>query len=72
MRSLTVNGFIVTTGPSSAVLEGFFEEVIPLIQQKKIGVREHHYLGLQQAGQAIRDLHLGGNSGKAVVIVADD
>ena len=72
MRSLTVNGYIVTTGPTSAVLAGFFEEIIPLIQQKKISFKEHRYLGLEQAGQAMRDLHLGGNTGKAVIIVADD
>ena len=72
MRSITVQGFICFTGPSAAALPGFFDEIVPLVLQKKISVREQHYQGLQAAGNAIRDVHIGGNNGKAVVVVADD
>lgn len=72
MRSLTVNGYICFGGPSAAALPQFFDEVVPLVLQKKITVREHRYKGLQNGGQALRDIHTGANTGKAVIIVADD
>ena len=46
------------------------EEVVPLIQQGKIRVREHRYEGLREAGKALADVHIGANTGKAVVVVA--
>ena len=72
MRSLTVQGFIWSTGPSAVVLDTFFDEVVPWILQKKITPFEHRYNGLPHAGKAMEDLHTGMNTGKATVIVADD
>ena len=72
MRSITVQGFICFTGPSAAALPGFFDEVVPWVLEKKISVKEQHYAGLKAAGDAIRDMHTGGNNGKAVIVVADD
>ena len=52
-------------------LKTFMEEVVPLVVEGKISVFEHVY-GLKDAGQAIADLHTGGNTGKAVIIVSED
>ena len=71
-RSLSVQGYICFTGPSARELPHFFDEVVPLVLQKKITVREHFYNGLESAAQALGDMHTGGNTGKAVIVVADD
>ncbi|KAJ3522116.1 hypothetical protein NM688_g8923 [Phlebia brevispora] len=71
-RSITVNGFIVNRGPTGDILPQFHQEVVPLVLQKKISVFEQRYDGIKNAGQAMHDLHTGANTGKAVVIVADD
>ena len=71
-RSLTVHGYICFSGPSAAALPTFFDDIVPLVLQKKISTREHHYHGLQNAAKALREVHTGENSGKSVVIVAED
>lgn len=71
-RSLTVKGLIVYTGPSSSVLSQFYDEIVPLVEQGKISIREHRYNGLQEAGKALADVHSGGNTGKAVIVVAEE
>lgn len=72
MRSLTINGFVFSTGPSAKALPAFFDEIVPLLQQNKIVSFEQRYDGLAAAGNAMQDLHTGMNTGKAAVIVADD
>ena len=47
------------------------EEIVPLVPDGKISAFEHVY-SLKEAGQAIADLHTGGNVGKAVIIVSDN
>ena len=69
-RRLFVEGFLIGHGKSGHVLDHFMEEVVPLIQQGKIRVREHRYEGLREAGKALADVHIGANTGKAVVVVA--
>ncbi|EKM57160.1 uncharacterized protein PHACADRAFT_208298 [Phanerochaete carnosa HHB-10118-sp] len=71
-RSLTVHGFIVNKGESAVAASKFREEVVPLVLQGKITSREHRYHGLPEAGKALADVHTGANSGKAVVVVADE
>ena len=50
----------------------FYEDIVPLVLQGKITSREHRYTGIKQAAQALRDVHTGANTGKALIIVADD
>ena len=54
------------------MLSGFFDEIIPLVKEGKITSREHRYSGLKAAGKALRDVHTGGNTGKAVIIVDEE
>ena len=54
------------------MIEHFYDEVVPLVKEGRITSREHRYLGLKQAGQALADLHLGNNTGKAVIVVAEE
>lgn len=68
-RSITVKGFLVARGEAAHVLKDFFDDTVPLVQQGKITSREHRYDGLRAAAQALRDVHTGANTGKAVVIV---
>ena len=42
------------------------------MQQGKIKVREHRYHGLKEAGKALADVHVGANTGKAVIVVTED
>ena len=67
-----MRGLLVFTGESVAVLPLFYDEVVPLLLQKKISVREHRYNGLQEAGKALADVHTGGNTGKAMIVVAEE
>ena len=71
-RSLTVNGYISFTGRAAAALPTFFDDVLPLIVQGKISTREQHYHGLKEGARALREVHTGENTGKAVIIVAED
>ncbi|GJE93493.1 NADP-dependent oxidoreductase [Phanerochaete sordida] len=71
-RSLTMRGILVYKGESAAVAPRFYDEVVPLVLQGKITSREHRYQGLQQAGKALADVHRGANTGKAVIVVAEE
>ncbi|EKM60518.1 uncharacterized protein PHACADRAFT_110008 [Phanerochaete carnosa HHB-10118-sp] len=71
-RSLTVKGFLLARGEAAHVLSSFYDEVIPLVKQGKITSREHRYSGLKSAGKALRDVHTGDNTGKAVIIVDEE
>ena len=54
------------------MLKDFESEIVPLFIEGKITSREHHYKGLEQAGKALADLHLGNNTGKAVIVVSGE
>lgn len=60
------------SGESAGVISGFFDEVVPLVVQGKITSREHRYQGLKEAGKALADIHRGANTGKAVIVVAEE
>ena len=70
-RCLTVHGFLLSAKPVLEALESFQDEVVPLILANKITTLEHRY-SLENAGEAIADLHKGKNTGKAVIIVSED
>jgi NADPH-dependent curcumin reductase CurA len=71
-RSLTVKGFIVYTGESAVVVTQVYDEIIPLVLKGRIASREHRYTGLKEAGKALADLHTGANTGKAIIVVAEE
>ena len=68
---MEVHGFLLAGQQIVKALGTFLDEIILLILAKKISVFEHRY-SLQEAGQAISDLHTGKNVGKAVIIVSDE
>lgn len=67
-----MKGFLFARGETAHVLSGFFDEVIPLVKEGKITSREHRYNGLKAVGKALRDVHTGDNTGKAVIIVNEE
>ena len=73
LRSMIMYGFVVNVGPVvQKAGEHFFEDATKLVLDDTIKNREHKYNGLKEAGQALADVHLGNNVGKAVVIVAEE
>ena len=50
----------------------FGPEMCKLLEEGKIKVKEHRYYGLKNAGEALRDVHTGGNTGKPVIMVDKD
>ena len=68
---LTVRGILVYSGASASVVPQFHDEVVPLVLQGKITSREHRY-SLRDAGRALADVHTGANTGKTVVVVAEE
>ena len=64
-------GFLISTPAVVDALSTFDDEVIPLIRQGKISIREQRYT-LEESGAAIADLHAGRNVGKPVIIVSED
>ena len=68
---MSVHGFLLAYQPVQEALNGFMEEVVPLILDGKISVFEQPY-SLKDAGQALAVLHTGANIGKPVIIVAED
>ncbi|KAI0701977.1 NADP-dependent leukotriene B4 12-hydroxydehydrogenase [Cytidiella melzeri] len=70
-RSLTVKGFLTYIGPPAAALKTFWQEIPPLIAQGKITSREHRFSGIKEACKALVSVHTGENTGKAMIMVAD-
>lgn len=72
-KGLTMNGFIIGFGDRiKKAKEGFVEVGTKLLLEGKIKNIEQRYVGLKTAGQALADVHLGMNYGKAVIIVSED
>lgn len=71
IRSLTVHGFTLSTGPSGAALPKFYDVATPLVLEGKITSHEHRF-SLKEAGEALASVHYGKNLGKAVIIVSED
>lgn len=49
----------------------FYDVVVPLVLEGKITSREHRF-ELKEAGEALLAVHLGKNTGKAVIAVSED
>lgn len=71
-RSLTVKGFICYTHDAAPAMATFYQDVVPLVAEGKITGQYHRYNGIQEAGHALRDVHTGANTGKALIVVAED
>lgn len=71
VRSLSLNGFIVTTLIPQFGLEPFQKEYVPLVAGGKIKYLEHKTQGLEKIGEALVGVLKGDNLGKAVVVVAE-
>lgn len=66
-----MRGFLLSHAAVLRALATFEAEVVPLVLDGTITVREHRY-SLREAGEAVAGLHEGRNVGKAVVWVADE
>ncbi|KII92707.1 hypothetical protein PLICRDRAFT_51065 [Plicaturopsis crispa FD-325 SS-3] len=69
-RELTVKGLL--WGSHLDLLDDFHSEVPPLVEQGKITTKEHRFLGIEKAEEALQSVQTGANTGKAVIIVAED
>lgn len=70
-KCITIHGFLVGFGETTAALTKFYETVEPLILAGKITSREHKFNGLKQAAEALESVHTGANTGKSVIIVSE-
>ena len=52
--------------------EEFYEVMPRLLASGEVKCLEHIYNGLEEAGQAMRDILVGSNKGKAVVVISDE
>ena len=68
-RRLTMRGFIVTDHPEAC--EEYVGKAIGWLQEGKLKYRESVTEGVENAPQAFIDLLKGGNTGKAIVQLAD-
>lgn len=57
---------------SQEYMPDFMVDIPPLVFSRKIKFLEHRYMGLENAGQALADPHIGANFGKAIIVVSDD
>ncbi|CAK5276477.1 unnamed protein product [Mycena citricolor] len=70
-RTLHIHGLLVFALLPKYVAQ-FYETVPPLIAQGKIKYREDVTKGLDKVGEVILAVQKGGNTGKAVVVVAEE
>ena len=52
--------------------EEFYEIMPRLLATGKVKYLEHIYNGFEEAGQAMQDILVGSNKGKAVVVISDE
>ena len=71
-RMLTMRGLLAYRGEAAVVVPCFYDGIVPLVLQGKITSREHRYHGLCEAGVALADVIRGANTGKAVIVVAEE
>ena len=70
-KEIKLFGFIATT-LMPKYLADFYKEVPAQVARGEIKYVEDRKLGLELAGEAIRDVWLGQNRGKSVVIVGEE
>ncbi|THH29040.1 hypothetical protein EUX98_g5140 [Antrodiella citrinella] len=72
-KSLTMHGLVIGIGEAmQTAAVPFLEEATKLVLDGTIKTREWRFEGLQQAGQALADVHFGQQIGKPIIIVAED
>ena len=70
-RELRLSGFLVASlAPRHS--ENFFRTFPARVASGEIKYKEHVTRGLENAAQAIVDVHLGNNFGKSVLVLADE
>ena len=70
-REITFHGFLV--GSLVSKYQEEFDRTFPArVASGEIKYKEHVVRGLENAGQAILDVQSGKNTGKMVVVVADE
>ena len=70
-KTLSVNGYMVWQHEEKYGDE-FYEKVPHLIANDDIQLREQIYKGLEEAPRAVYEVQKGLNTGKAIVLVAED
>jgi NADPH-dependent curcumin reductase CurA len=70
-RQIKMSGFIVSD-IEQKYLEEFYRDIPKLIKDGKLKYTEDVTKGLEYAGHALEAVQRGTNTGKAVVLVADD
>jgi len=70
-KTLSVHGYMVWQHEAKYADE-FYKKVPHLIANGEIKLREHIYKGLEEAPRAMYEVQKGLNTGKAIVLVAED
>ena len=70
-KQLHIHGFIVTDLQSKYQRE-FYSSFVGRVGRGEIKYKEHIVHGLENAPQAMLDLHLGKNFGKSVLIASEE
>ncbi|KII92704.1 hypothetical protein PLICRDRAFT_481693 [Plicaturopsis crispa FD-325 SS-3] len=69
-REITIHGLLWASHID--LLGDFYAEIPPLFEQGKITTKEHRFQGIEKAEEALQSVQTGANTGKAVIMVADD
>lgn len=70
-KSLLLHGFTVLDFHKKYA-EQFYAEVPKMVKEGEIKYTEDASVGLQSAGEAILDVQMGRNTGKKIVVVAQE
>ena len=70
-KSITIRGFLVGS-LHEKYEELFYREIPPKVASGQIKFTEDVRHGLEGVGQAIEDVQRGRNTGKAVIVVAEE
>lgn len=72
LKSLQINGFIVSDLIKKYGFEPFFDNYLPLVRDGKIKYKEDKTHGLEYLADALLNMLHGKNQGKAIVVVSED
>ena len=71
LKAIKMTGLLFNhIGPK--YIEALYDELAPKVASGEVKYREHLVRGLENAGHAILDVQKGDNTGKSVVIVAEE
>jgi hypothetical protein len=71
-KSLSINGFIVSSLATAEEQKVFYKEYQPLVEQGKIKFQETRTQGLEKAADALLGMFKGENKGKTIVVVSEE